>query len=245
MTRVGGDDRRSERIETRRTEARDFDAIGELCHRVYPDTRPWTSDELGSHRHVFPEGQFVAIDRENGRVVGMCASLIVRWDDYGDLDSWDAFTARGTFANHDAGWGRTLYAAEAIVDPTLQGHGIGGHLYAARRALVHELRLLRIRGGSRLRGYHDHTDLDVDEYVRRVVHAELHDPTLSFQLHEGFHVLAVVPHYLERDPETLGFAALIEWLNPDLVEPHHHADRPTRHLHRDELRSAPRPRPVS
>jgi GNAT superfamily N-acetyltransferase len=233
-------DPHSDRIETRHTEPSDFQAIGELCRRVYPQTPPWTPGELASHHDHFARGQFVALDRETDRVVGMCASLIVRWDDYGDLDSWDAFTARGTFANHDPAHGRTLYAAEAIVDPTLQGHGIGGHLYAARRALVHELRLLRIRGGARLRGYHDHTDLDVEEYVRRVVHAELHDPTLSFQLHEGFHVLAVVPHYLEHDPETLGFAALIEWLNPDLVEPHHHADRPTRYLHADERRRTAR-----
>jgi hypothetical protein len=98
-----------------------------------------------------------------------------------------------------------------------------------------QLRLLRIRGGARLRGYHDFArELSAEEYVRRVVHGELHDATLSFQLHEGFHVLAVVPHYLEHDPETLGYAALIEWLNPDLVEPHHHADRPTEFLHRDE-----------
>lgn len=235
-----GADSASGRIETRRTEPGDFAEIGELCRRVYPETRPWTPEELASHRRVFPEGQLVAIDRETDRLVGMCASLIVRWDDYDDLDSWDAFTARGTFANHDPRRGRTLYGAESIVDPSLQGHGVGGTLYAARRALVCGLRLLRIRGGARLRGYHDHAELGVEEYVRRVVHAELHDPTLSFQLHEGFHVLAVVPHYLEHDPETLGFAALIEWLNPELVEPQHHVDRPTRYLHREELRRLPR-----
>jgi GNAT superfamily N-acetyltransferase len=226
----------SERIAVRETESRDFGAIGELCGRVYPEDRPWRPEELGSHRQLFPDGQLVAVDREAARVVGMCASLIVRWDRYDDLDSWEAFTARGTFANHDPEQGRTLYAAEAIVDPTLQGHGVGGKLYAARRALVHRLGLLRIRGGARLRGYHEWAgELGPEDYVRRVVHGEIRDPTLSFQLHEGFHVLAVIPHYLEHDPETLGYAALIEWLNSDLVEPHHHAERPVDFLHRDEL----------
>jgi hypothetical protein len=31
-------------------------------------------------------------------------------------------------------------------------------------------------------------------------------------------VLAVVSGYLRHDPESLGFAAVIEWLNPDAPE---------------------------
>jgi len=68
------------------------------------------------------------------------------------------------------------------------------------------------------------------------VHGQLLDHTLTFHLHEDFHVLAVVPHYLSDDSETLGWAALVEWLNPDVVRPHHYADRPTRFLHRDIVR---------
>jgi len=41
-----------------------------------------------------------------------------------------------------------------MVDPTLQGPGIGKLLYEARRALTVRLGLLRIRAGARLRGYH-------------------------------------------------------------------------------------------
>jgi GNAT superfamily N-acetyltransferase len=127
---------------------------------------------------------------------------------------------------------RTLYGAEAIVDPTLQGHGIGGKLYAARFELVERLGLLRIRGGARLRSYHRYARrMSAADYVVAVVHGRIDDQTLSFQLHEGFHVLAVIPHYLGEDPETLGYAALIEWLNLRLAEPHHYADRPTRFLH--------------
>jgi hypothetical protein len=47
----------------------------------------------------------------------------------------------------------------------------------------------------------------------------LGDPTLTFQLHQGFHVLAVAPNYLGKDPESLGFAAVIEWLNPKVAKP--------------------------
>ena len=43
-----------------------------------------------------------------------------------------------------------------------------------------------------------------EDYVVAVVEAQEYDPTLSFQLKEGFHVVAVVPHYLTDDPESLG-----------------------------------------
>lgn len=223
-----------ERVHVRNTQPSDFDGIAGLCRRVYPEDRPWTREQLGSHLRVFPEGQFVALDRREDRVVGMCAGLVVRWDRYDMLDSWEDFTADGMFTNHDPERGRTLYGAEVIVDPTLQGHGIGGKLYAARRELVERLDLPRIRGGARLRSYHRYARrMSAADYVVKVVHGLIDDQTLSFQLHEGFHVLAVIPHYLSQDPETLGYAALIEWLNPLLLQPHHLAERPTRFLHQD------------
>jgi GNAT superfamily N-acetyltransferase len=199
-----------------------------------PEREALDGRQLASHLRVFPEGQFVALDRELDRVVGMSANLIVRWECYDDFDSWEDCTADDMFTNHDPVHGRTMYGAEAIVDPTLQGHGIGGKLYSTRRELIERLGLPRIRGGARLRSYHSYArGMSAADYVVKVVHGEIDDQTLSFQLDEGFHVLAVVPHYLSEDSETLGYAALIEWLNPKLFEPHHVADRPTRFLHRD------------
>ena len=203
-------------IVVRNTVAEDFDGITAMTRRVYPATPPWSQAQLQSHLRVFPDGQFVAVDGD--RVVGMSASLIVLWDDY-DLDtSWRDFTAEGTFANHDPERGKTLYAAEVMVDPAYQGRGVGGKLYAARRALVKRLNLRRIRAGARLRGYHRYADrLSPREYADRVASGAIYDPTLSFQLKRGFKVLAVTSGYLRHDPESLGHAAVIEWLNPDYV----------------------------
>jgi len=207
------------------------DGISQLCRRIYPDTPPWTAEQLSSHLRVFPEGQCVAVLQPVNTVVGMAASLIVDWDDYNLLDDWERFTADGMFTNHDPIRGHTLYGAEVIVDPTLQHHGIGDKLYGFRRNLTESLRLRRIRAGARLRGYHECcTEVKPDEYVDEVVHGVRHDPTLSFQLREGFHVLAVVPHYLSDDPESMGYAAVIEWLNPQVIQPEHLADRPTQFL---------------
>jgi GNAT superfamily N-acetyltransferase len=218
-------------VVVRNTAPRDFAGITDLCRRIYPDTPPWSAEQLSSHLRVFPEGQFVAVYGPEERIVGMSASLIVDWEDYKMLDSWEQFTADGMFTNHDPGRGRTLYGAEVIVDPALQHHGIGDKLYASRRQLTESHKLLRIRAGSRLRGYcRCAQKMKPEEYVVAVVEGHEYDPTLSFQLKEGFHALAVVPHYLTDDPESLGYAAVIEWLNPELIRPEHVEGRPTRFL---------------
>ena len=218
-------------VLVRNTAPRDFAGITDLCKRIYPDTPPWSSEQLSSHLQVFPEGQFVVVYGAAEAVVGMAASLIVDWEDYKMLDDWERFTADGMFTNHDPKRGRTLYGAEVIVDSTMQHHGIGHKLYNARRTLTELLRLLRIRAGSRLRGYHEcATQVQPEQYVTQIVEGVRYDPTLNFQLQEGFHVLAVVPHYLSDDPESLGYAAVIEWLNPELIRLEHIAGRPTKFL---------------
>jgi GNAT superfamily N-acetyltransferase len=203
-------------VVVRCTRPEDFAGIITLCGDVYPGVPGWTAELLASHLAVFPEGQLVATEGPGGTVVGMAASLIVLWDDYSVTTTWRDFTDNGRFTNHDPAHGRTLYGAEVMVHPRRQGMGIGGQLYAARAALVRRLGLLRIRAGARLRGFHRYAaTLSPEEYVARVVRGELRDPTLSFQLRQGFRVLAVVSGYLRYDPESGGNAAVIEWLNPD------------------------------
>ena len=206
----------SPQIDVRLTAPEDFPGIAELSRAVYPDNPPWNVGQLTSHLRVFPEGQFVAIERGTGRVAGMAASLIVLWDDYEMHSTWRDFTDRGMFTNHDPGRGHTLYGAEVMVHPDFQGGGIGSMFYDARRDLAKRLGLWRIRAGARLRGYHQYAaTLPPREYVDKVERGEIRDPTLSFQLNRGFTVLAVVGDYLKGDPESLGYAAVIEWINTE------------------------------
>ncbi|MFW6051528.1 MAG: GNAT family N-acetyltransferase [Myxococcota bacterium] len=221
------------RIVVRNTRPEDFAAIQALSSLVYPDEPPWTPAYLAMHREAFPEGQLVAVDEDTGgEVVGMAASLIVNWDDYDHLDSYVDMTEEGTFANHDPN-GRTLYGAEVMVDPRRRRQGIGAKIYEARRELAQRLGLLRIRAGARLPGYRKHAgEMTAEEYVLRVVRGELDDPTLSFQLRQGFHVLAVVPGYQHADRQSRGYAALIEWLNPEVARPEDYARRDPKFLPR-------------
>jgi GNAT superfamily N-acetyltransferase len=213
----------------RRATTEDIPRVIGVCQEVYPASAPWRPDQLASHQEVFPEGQLVAVHRETGEVGGSAASLIVSWHDYDMHSSWRDFTDRGMFTNHDP-QGRTLYGAEIMVRPSLQGQGLGKLIYAARRELVQRRHLLRIRAGARLRGYSRHAaTLSAEEYVERVVRRELRDPTLSFQLSQGFRVLAVVPGYLRTDPESLGHAAVIEWINAGVARPEDYGEGDSRY----------------
>jgi len=162
----------------------------------------------------------VVIERDTGKLIGFAASLIIDRNDYDWGTPWRIFTDNGMFTNHDPEKGRTLYGAEIMVDPDYQGTGAGTALYRAREALVKELDLKRICAGARLRGYGARSsEMSAEDYVRDVKLRKIWDPTLSFQLNRGFRVLNVVSNYLRQDPESLGYAAIIEWRNPDVRNP--------------------------
>lgn len=205
------------KVKVRNTTLEDFDQIIEMTRNVYEASPSWSIAQLTSHLEVFAEGQFVAVEEGSERIVGMAASLIVLWDDYEMTTCWRDFTEHGTFRNHNPA-GRTLYGAEVMVQPKEQGRGVGKKLYKARRALVRQLRLLRIRAGARLSGYHRYAKrLSAEQYVLRVMAGDLSDPTLSFQMKQGFVPLAVAADYLRHDPKSLGYAAVIDWLNPEVA----------------------------
>lgn len=204
---------KSPSVSVRNATPADIEPIIDMCRQVYTTSKPWGYDHLTSHQRVFPDGQFVAVDNIDGRVVGSAASLIVRWDDYTVHGNWSHFTDHGQFTNHDPE-GKTLYGADIMVHPAEQGRGIGKKIYKARRELTRRLGLKRIRAGARLRGYGRYqSEMSPEDYVLRVIRGELGDPTLSFQLKQGFRVIAAVRDYLPSDAESAGHAALIEWVN--------------------------------
>ena len=191
----------------------DIPAVTELEERVFPHMLAWTAEELTQHLSVFPEGQLVALD-ESGKVIGSASSLIIDWDDYAESAKWSSITGYGSFATHNP-LGKTLYGADMCVDPSARRRGVGSLFYEARKKMVKELGLKRLLTGGRIPGYGEVAQtMTPQEYVAEVVHGRKKDPTLSFQLANGLIVLDVVPEYLE-DPDSRGYATLLEWLNPE------------------------------
>ena len=203
----------------RRMEPADYGRIGEICRIVYPEETPYTPGELAAHRAVFPQGQFVAEHVPTAEPVGVHFTLRLRLADYHIDDPWDVLTAHGTFADHDP-HGPTLYGADVFVSPDHQHHGIAHALTDATRGLVVEERLWRMVGASRLPGYGAVAGIvTAEEYVRDVVAGRRTDPVLSAHLKDGWGVVKPIHGYLQHDPKSANWAAVIQWINPACPPP--------------------------
>jgi GNAT superfamily N-acetyltransferase len=197
----------------------DYAAISDICREVYPHDTPYTAEELAEHRAAYPRGQFVAEHVPSQQPVGVHFTLRLRMADYHLDDPWDVFTAKGSFAGHDPN-GPTLYGADVFVSPRHQHHGLAHALTDATRGLVIEERLWRMVGGSRLPGYGAIADtVAADQYVREVVTGDRIDPVLSAHLKDGWQVVRPIHGYLQHDPESANWAAVIQWVNPNCPPP--------------------------
>lgn len=202
-------------ITVRQMTSADVPAVVAMEERAYPDQLAWSAEELAHHLEVFPEGQLVGVNSA-GEIIGSASSLIIDWDDYAESAQWPIITGRGTFNTHNP-LGKTLYGADVCVDPAARRSHVGSLFYDARKTMVRDRGLKRLLTGGRIPGYAQVAhQMTAQEYVFEVVRGKRSDPTLSFQLSNGLVVLDVVPGYLE-DPDSGGFATLLEWLNPEYV----------------------------
>jgi len=116
----------------------------------------------------------------------------------------------------DGDW---YYGITIAVDPGYRRLGIGHQLYIRRKDLVR--RFAKAGIGKRCscsRMSHREWHRLYSDYVDKVVAGELYDPTLSFQLKNGFEALGAIPDYMD-DPAVGDNAVLIVWRNPDLADP--------------------------
>ena len=198
----------------------DFAAIGKICQRVYPHDTPYTEEELAEHSAVFPQGQFVAEHLPTASVAGVHFTLRLRMADFHIDDPWDVLTAHGTFADDDPVNGHTLYGADVFVSPDHQHHGLAHALTDATRALVVEENLWRMVGGSRLPGYAKVAATVTPEvYVAEVIAGTRTDPVLSVHIKDGWSVVKPIKGYLQNDPDSANWAAVIQWVNPNCPPP--------------------------
>ena len=199
-------------LTVRHTTHDDVQALIALQKRIYPDIEPWPAEQVHHQLEVFPHGQVVATVGE--QLVGCASSIIVNWDRWSALHTWDSVTAEGSFNTHDP-TGKTLYGAEVFVDPSIRGRRIGHWLYDARRKICRSLNLKRIIACGRLPGYHKYAlEMSAETYAKRVVWGDIIDPVLNFQLREGFDFCGVIEGYIPEDRESGSFSSLIVWLNP-------------------------------
>ena len=183
------------------------------CFPDMPPTEQYSIEELEELAEVFPEGTIIALDGD--KVVAMSAGSFV------DLD-FDNLPPRERDLLHDEDGisthtpdGEYYYGSDIGVDPDYQGRGIARELYNRRKALVRTYNKRGFVAAGVLPGYEKHWDeMDIRTYVDKVIAGELHDPTLTVQLRNGFEVRALIKDFFIF-PRSRNWSSLIVWDNPD------------------------------
>ncbi|MGI9604600.1 MAG: GNAT family N-acetyltransferase [Acidimicrobiales bacterium] len=164
----------------------------------------------------FPEGSVVGFDGPN-RDAPVALGLGVRAPFDFELPHHvlkDLLAAAPTESGDDPA-GDWYYGTDIVVRPDYRRRGIGGELYALRKQICVDLDLRGIVAGGVIPGFaHHKSNMTADEYIEAVVAGDLYDPTLTFQVENGFDALGALPGYL-RDPAVDNWASLIVWRRPD------------------------------
>lgn len=162
---------------------------------------------------VFPEGTIVAL--EGDKVVGMGAGIFIEINFNKLPATEDELLEKDGESRHKAGGGY-YYGTDMAVDPDYRGRGIGRAIYNRRKALIKQHNKKGFVAAALLPGFVNHKDeVDIHQYVSKVVAGELFDPTLSVQLRNGFKVIRLL-HKFFISPRSDDWSALIYWENPDL-----------------------------
>ena len=168
--------------------------------------------DMEAYCRVFPEGGFVALDGDTP--VGFGLGILLDFDFEDPSHSLDDLTGEEDCGNHnpDGDW---YYGVTIAVNPQYRKQGIGNRLYELRKEVVRTLNKKGIVAGGVIPGYAKHLhDMTADQYIDQVVAGTLHDPTLSFQIANGFQARGAIPDYLD-DPTVGNNAVLIVWENTD------------------------------
>lgn len=190
--------------------APELEAIELLC---FPTANPadlLSEADIRAYAEVFPEGYFVAM--VDGVPVGQGAGIYLDFAFDHPQHTLADVSGDHQCGNHkpDGEW---YYGTDITVHPDFRGQGIGKMLYDKRKALVVRDGKRGIIAGASLPGFHGHkSTMLIDDYVSKVVAEELFDPTLSFQLANGFEVRGLLENYVDDEADD-GWAALIVWEN--------------------------------
>ncbi len=185
------------------------EAIAGRCYPHLAEEHRMHARDAAVHANVFPAGALAAA--VDGHLAGMALGWLMDFDLEAPAHTLDD-VAPAHRHDPDGDW---YYGLEIAVDPAARGRGIGRGLYRARKALVRRLGRRGIIAGGMIPGYRGIGDqLSPERYVAEVVEGRRRDPTLSFQLSNGFRVHGVLPGYVTGTAGG-GIATLLVWRNPD------------------------------
>lgn len=200
-------------VELRNLQVEDYKQLKNSMIEAYPEMENsyWKEEQIEKLLHIFPQGQLVIV--VDGKVVGSALSLILDEDVVDKNHDYKKITGNFTFSTHNDN-GEILYGIDVFIHPNYRGLRLGRRLYDARKELCEQLNLKSIVFAGRIPSYSKHAaEFTPKEYIEKIKKKELHDPVLSFQLSNDFHVMRIMKNYLEGDKNSKEFAVLLEWNN--------------------------------
>jgi predicted amidohydrolase/GNAT superfamily N-acetyltransferase len=201
------------KVELRNLRIEDYKELKQSMIEAYPGMidSHWQEGHIEELLRLFPDGQLVIL--VDDVVVGSALSLIVNKSIVDKSHDYAKITGNFTFSTH-TNKGEVLYGIDVFVHPKYRGLRLGRRMYEARKEICEQLNLKSIVFAGRIPNYAKHaSEFSPKEYIEKVKRKELHDPVLSFQLSNDFHVLRVMKNYLEGDKLSKEFAVLLEWNN--------------------------------
>ena len=200
------------KLELRNLKPQDYADIQAMMNDIYAGLGgPISEKKYLAQLAAFTEGQICIEDK--GRVVAAAFAVIVDYEKFGDLHTYDEITGNAYLTTHDPN-GDVLYGVEVFVSPDYRNLRLGRRLYEARKELCINLNLKSIMAGGRISGYSKYADkISPYEYIEQVKSKDIYDPILTFQLSNGFEVKRLLKAYLPSDKESMGYATLLQWHN--------------------------------
>jgi predicted amidohydrolase/GNAT superfamily N-acetyltransferase len=201
------------KVELRNLRIEDYKELKHSMIEAYPGmiNSYWKETHIENLLRLFPEGQLVIL--VDDIVVGSALSLIVNERIVEKNHDYAKITGNYTFSTHNPD-GEVLYGIDVFVHPKYRGLRLGRRMYEARKEICEQLNLKSIVFAGRIPNYGQYAEeYSPKEYIKKVKRKELHDPVLSFQLSNDFHVMRIMKNYLEGDKLSKEFAVLLEWNN--------------------------------
>lgn len=207
-------------VYTRQATKDDVDEILTLSKKVYQDFSEYPADMLLGQITNFPEGCILV--EVDGKIVAYSASIrLSEKKVLNQRHTWNSITGGGYGTTHEKD-GEFLYGYEVFVDPEQRGQRIGQRIYDARKNLVRHYRLKGIVFAGRIpnlsRSVKRKKVQGPEDYLEAVKNKKLRDPSLGFQLRNGFEPLGVLFNYLPEDKQSLGHAIHLMWQNPEYAK---------------------------